>query len=149
MDACRAGKIINCATVLGSLVCFSRELAMSDAPLTVSLSADIPDARLARLTRDLERDLSRTGIRARHVEAPPTTGQKGEPITLGVLALALITSGAVKALIECFKAYLSRERSLTIKFARADGTQVEVTSRNVDTPAVRGALEAMASARSR
>jgi hypothetical protein len=121
---------------------------MTDAPLTVSLSADIPDARLAQLTRDLERDLSRAGIRARPVEAPPVLGQKGEPITLGVLVLALITSGAVKALIQCFKAYLSRERALIIKFARGDGAQVEVTARNVDTPAVREALEAIASAQS-
>jgi Effector Associated Constant Component 1 len=78
----------------------------------------------------------------------PLPGQRGEPITLGVLALALITSGTVKALIECLKAYLSRERALTIKFARADGTQGEVTARNVNTPAIREALEAMASARS-
>jgi hypothetical protein len=120
---------------------------MTDTPLTLSLSG-IPDARLAQLTRDLERDLSRAGIRARPVEAPPVPDQKGEPITLGVLALALITSGAVTALIECVKAYLSRERTLTIKFARADGTQAEVTARNVDTSAVREALEAMASTRS-
>jgi hypothetical protein len=121
---------------------------MTDASLTVSLSADVPDARLSQLTRDLERDLSRAGIQARHVEAPPVPGQRGEPFTLGVLALALVTSGTVRAIIECFKAYLSRERALTIKLASADGTQVEMTARNVDTPAVREALEAMASARS-
>ena len=120
---------------------------MTDATLTVSLSG-IPDARLAQLTRDFERDLSRAGIRARPVEAPPAPGQRGEPITLGVLALALITSGAVRALIECFKAYLSREHTLSIKFPRADGTQVEVTAQNVDTSTVRDALEAIASARS-
>jgi hypothetical protein len=123
-------------------------VAMNDASLRVGLSADIPDAWLAQLTRDLERDLSRAGIQARRVEAPPVPGEKGEPFTLGVLALALITGGTVKALIECFKAYLSRERALTIKIARADGTQVEITARNVDTPAVREALEAMASTRS-
>jgi Effector Associated Constant Component 1 len=119
---------------------------MTDALLIVTLSADIPAARLAQLTRDLERDLSRAGIRARPVEAPPTPGERGEPITLGVLALAFITGGTVKALIECFKAYLSRERTLTIKCAR-DGMPLEVTARNVDAPAVREALEAMASTR--
>ena len=67
---------------------------------------------------------------------------------LGVLVLALITSGTVTAMIECLKAYLSRERALTIKVARADGAQVEITSRNVDAPAVREVLEAMTSARS-
>jgi hypothetical protein len=122
---------------------------MTDASLTLSLSADIPDGRLAQLTRDLERDLSRTGIQGRPIDATPAIlGERGEPITLGVLALALITSGAVTAIIECFKAYLSRERALTIRLTRVDGTQVEVTARNVDTSAVRKALEAVASAKS-
>jgi len=121
---------------------------MVDAPLTVSLSANLPDARLARLTRDLERDLSRAGVQARPVEAPSVPGERGEPITLGVIALALITHGAVTALIQCFKAYLSREPALTIRLTRPDGTRVEVNARNVDAPAVRQALEAAASARS-
>jgi hypothetical protein len=120
---------------------------MMDASLTLSLTADIPDARLAELTRDLERDLFRAGIQARPIEVPPVPGEKGEPITLGVLAFALITSGAVTAVIECFKAYLSRERALTIRLTRVDGTQVEVTARNVDTSAVRETLEAAGSAR--
>src|SRR5438552_3812145 len=122
--------------------------AMIDTPLKLSLSADIPDARLAQVTRDLERDLSRAGIQARPVEAPSVPGERGDPFTLGVLALALVTSGTVKAMIECFKAYLSRERALTIKLMHGDGTQVEVTARNVDTPAVRDALEAVVSAKS-
>ena len=122
---------------------------MTTASLRVNLSADVPDARLAQITRDLQRDLSRAGIRARPVESPPAPGERGEPITLEVFALALITSGTVKALIECFKAYLSRERALTIRLTRADGTPVvEVTARNVDTPALREALEAAASVRS-
>ena len=97
---------------------------MIDTPLKLSLSADIPDARLAQVTRDLERDLSRAGIQARPVEAPSVPGERGDPFTLGVLALALVTSGTVKAMIECFKAYLSRERALTIKLMHGDGTQV-------------------------
>ena len=90
---------------------------MTDTSLTVSLSADLSEARLAQLTRDLERDLSRAGVQARPIEAPPVPGEKGEPITLGVLALTLVTSGTVKAVIECFKAYLSRERALTIRLS--------------------------------
>jgi hypothetical protein len=121
---------------------------MTDATLTVSLSADIPHTRLAQITRDLGHDLSRAGIQARPAEAPPVPGERGEPITLGVLALALVTSGTIKAMIECFKAYLSRERTLSIKLAGADGVQVEVTARNVDTRTVREALEAVVSARS-
>jgi len=121
---------------------------MADASLRMSLSASLPDARLAQLTRDLEH-LSQAGIRARPLDAQPAPGERGEPITLGVLTLALITSGTVKTLIECFKAYLSRERGLTVRLTRADGTPVvEVTARNMDTAAVREMLKAAASARS-
>ena len=121
---------------------------MTDISLKVSLSADLEDAQLDQLTRDLERDLFDAGINAQLVDAPTVPGSKGEPITLGVLALALITGGTVKAMIECFKAYLSRERTLTIKFTRADSAQVEVNARNVGTIAVRQALEAIVSAKS-
>jgi hypothetical protein len=116
---------------------------MTDASLTLSLIADIPDARLAQLTRELARDLSRACFQARPVEARPLSGGRGEPVTLGVLALALITGGTVKAVIECFKAYISRERALAIKLTRVDVSQVEVTARNVDTAAMRDALEAI------
>ena len=73
---------------------------MTDTSLTLSLSADIPDARLAQLTRDLQHDLSRAGIQARPAEAPSVQGEKGEPITLGLLAVALVTSGTVRAAID-------------------------------------------------
>jgi hypothetical protein len=118
---------------------------MVDVPLTLSLVADLPDTRIAQLTRDLARDLSRGGIKARAVEAGAVAGERGEPVTLGVLTLALIGSGAVKALIACFKAYISREPALTIKIKRKDGVQMEVTARNVDAPDLRMALEAVAS----
>ena len=119
---------------------------MTDASLKLFLSADTPNARLANLTRDLERDLTRAGIKARPAETSPVPSERGEPFTIGVLVLALVTSGTVKAMIECFKAYLSRERALTVKLTHADGTQVEITARNVDTPALRKALDAVVSA---
>jgi hypothetical protein len=116
--------------------------------LSISLSANLPDEGLARLTRDLERDLSRAaGVQAHTPRTTAEEGQKGDPITLGVLALALITSGTVKAVIECFKAYFEREHSLTIKLT-VNGDPVEVTARNVDTAAVREALEKAASLKS-
>jgi hypothetical protein len=120
---------------------------MNDASLRVSVSG-LPDTRIAQLTRELAFDLSRAGIDARPVEMSPTPGERGEPITLGVLALALVTTGTVKAAIDCFKSYFSRERTLSMTLTCADGKQVEVTARNVDTSAVREALEAAVSAKS-
>ena len=118
---------------------------MMSGSLTLTLSASIPDDRLAKLTHDLEHDLSRAGIQVNLTEAPQVRGEKGEPITLGVLALALISHGAVTAIIECFKAYISRERALTIKLSSIDGAAVEITERNIDTVAVRETLRALAS----
>jgi hypothetical protein len=120
---------------------------MADTPLTIHFS-NLPDARLAQLTRDIARDLSRAGIRARPPEAPSAPGERGDPVTLGVLALAVVNHGAITALLDCLKAYLSRERTLVIKLARPDGIQVEVTGHNVGTTAVRAAVEAVAAARS-
>ena len=118
---------------------------MADAFLTVSLSADLSNGRLAQLTDDLERDLSRAGIEARSVQAPSLPGEKGEPITLGVLILTLVTSGAIKALIGCLKTYISQEPSLVINLKRPDGTQVTVNARNVNAPELGAALKAVAS----
>lgn len=121
---------------------------MTDQPVTIHLG-NVPDRRLATLTRDLGRDLSRAGIAATPVEAPTTTGDRGEAVTLGALALALVSSGAVTAMIECFKAYLTRERSLSISIANKDGTTIQVTSKNIDTSAVQEALAAAVSAKPR
>ncbi len=120
---------------------------MADASLRVSISG-LPDTRLAQLTRELAFDLSRAGIDARPVEMSPVPGEKGEPVTLGVLVLALVTSGTIKAVIGCFKSYFSRERTLSLRITCRDGKEVEVTARNVDMPAVREALEAARSANS-
>ena len=113
---------------------------MSD--LVLALSADLPESRLAQVTRDLSRDLSRAGLSVRPVAAPMAEGERGDLSLLGQLALALVSSGAVTALIECLKAYLSRERGLSINLTRSDGLSVQITSRNVDTAAVHEALQA-------
>jgi hypothetical protein len=108
--------------------------------VVLGLSADLPDSRLAQIARDLSRDLSRAGVSVKPVDGPVAEGERGDASLLGQLALGLVSSGAVTALIQCLKVYLSRERTLTIKLIRPDGSQVEVTSRNVDTAAVHEAL---------
>jgi membrane-associated two-gene conflict system component 1 (EACC1) len=125
-------------------------MPMVETPFTLSVSAAaLSDTRVARLTRDLERDLIRGGIKARSLETSPALGEKGEPVTLGVLAVALISSGAVKALVECMKAYLSREPSLVIKLRNSNGIQAEINARNVASTDVLRALEATISPGSR
>jgi hypothetical protein len=113
-------------------------MAMPDVSL--ALCANVPEFRLAQLARDLQRDLNRVGVSARSIAGPTVEGERGDISLLGQLALGLVSTGAVTALIECLKAYLSRERELAIKLTRPDGMMVEITSRNIDTDAVRDAL---------
>jgi len=120
--------------------CFnlSRKVTMPD--LVLNLSAALPVSRLAQITREMSRDLSRAGISAKPVTAPVAPGERGDAVTLAEIALGLVTSGAVTALLECLKAYITRERSLSIKLNHPDGTLLEITSKNVDTAAVQEAL---------
>ncbi|MDP1752559.1 MAG: hypothetical protein Q8L22_24180 [Reyranella sp.] len=105
---------------------------MTDQPLMLSLVADIPRERLSKITRDFGRDLSRIGIQASPREVPSKPGERGDATMIGQIALGLITSGAVTALIDCLKAYLTRERSLVVKIGRPDGTTFEINARNMD-----------------
>jgi hypothetical protein len=108
---------------------------------TLSLAATTSDARLAGIARDLARDLIRAGIEANPIEKRTTKGERGDTITLAELALGLITSGAVTSLIECLKAYIARERSLSFKLRRPDGFEVEISAKNVNDPTLEKVLD--------
>jgi Effector Associated Constant Component 1 len=107
---------------------------------SLRLAANISDARLASIARDLARDLTRAGIEAKTVEDATTHGERGDAVTLGQLALGLVTSGAVTALIECLKAYIVRERTLIARVKRPDGVEIEISAKNVNDPALERAL---------
>ena len=118
---------------------------MVDGLLTLTLS-NLPNARLASLTHQLERDLSRCGVCTRVPKGPQSSGERGDPVTLGVLALALINRGAAASLLGCLKAYLSREKKLSIKITHQNGDLIEIDSLNIDTVSLRKTLEATISA---
>ena len=110
----------------------SREEGSMVQGSTLRLAAMTSDARLAGIARDLARDLTRAGIEANPIEKGTTQGERGDAVTLGELALGLVTSGAVTALIECLKAYIARERSLSFKLKRPDGLEVEISAKNMN-----------------
>ena len=118
---------------------------MTDALVLLGLAADLPDDRLAEITRSLHADLLRTGVDAHPVDTPVAPGQKGDAFLLGQLALGLVTTGAVTALIECLKAYIARERTLICKLRRPNGTVIEISAKNVDSLAVKNTLDALSS----
>ena len=63
--------------------------------------------------------------------ASPGEGRRGDPITLGVFALALVTRGSIVALFNLLKSYLERSEELSIEFARKNGSPVKLSMKNV------------------
>jgi hypothetical protein len=108
---------------------------------TLVLAANLSDSRLTGIARDLARDLTRAGIETRML-GRAARGSRGDAVTLGQLALDLVMSGAVAALIECLKAYIAREPTLMMHVKRQDGSEIEISAKNVDDPELKRALDA-------
>jgi hypothetical protein len=95
------------------------------------------DRALAETTRALERDLKRSGVSAQTIEQPAQPGEKGDVFSLGQLAIDLVTSGAVTALLGCLKAYLEKDKSLSFKL----GLSLEINSHTIDKAETRAEVE--------
>ena len=110
-----------------------------DPALKLVLSADIPEARLAAMTRDLIRDLSRAGVDARASERPAGPGERGLGLGLGEIVVLYLAHGGAVLLAECIKNYVFREPTLKVAVLGADGkpvTVVDAKSATGDGPAV-------------
>ena len=82
---------------------------------------DLNEDSLQLLTQDLMQTLgSETDIQAEIVQGEAVQGKKGDPVTLGVLALSFITSGAAVALIEVLKSYVTRSSSIQFEVKSGD-----------------------------
>jgi hypothetical protein len=95
-------------------------------------SAALSDEEMNTLTRQLAQTISReTDISTEIPEHQSEAGVKGDPITIGVLALSFLSSGAAVALIEVLKTYLGRASSLTFEAKRPDGSQMKISAENM------------------
>lgn len=110
--------------------------------VVLSLESDMKDDRLAQMTRELTRDLGRSGIEAKPIEAPAREGDRGDIITAGHVAIVFCTSGAAAALFEVLRPYFAREPKLKIRIKGADGTTVTVDATNVETGGIQRAVTA-------
>lgn len=120
---------------------------------TLRLTADLPEQRLDALTRDLARDLARLGIDARPAERKAGAGERGDLVAVGALVLTFVATEVAKEaakqiggdigrkLIDCIKAYLSRERTAKVTLATPGGTELVIDARNVDSAETRAAIE--------
>ena len=74
---------------------------------------------LFKLTRDLKLAIGEeTDIEADVPMSAATAGSRGDPITLGALALTFLSSGAAVALIKVLQTYVARRPSLEVELSR-------------------------------
>jgi hypothetical protein len=107
------------------------------ADIAFSLSADLPPAGVDKLTRDFMRDLDRIGIRAQPTETPVRSGERGVLTAIGQFVInSIFSSKAADSLVDLIKAYLTREKSMSVSVAKADGTKIEINSKNVGSAEV-------------
>jgi len=52
----------------------------------------------------------------------PATGAKGDPITIGTIAVTFLTSGAAVSIFKVLESYVTRKRSMDLEISRPDGT---------------------------
>lgn len=102
--------------------------------------ANLSEDKLHALTRDLGLTLNKeTAIQAVIEQGETQPGSKGEPITLGVLALTFLTGGSAVALIDVLKTYLLRNSSLEIEVKNGDKA-VKINLQNVQAKQVEQVL---------
>lgn len=107
------------------------ELHTESSGLSLALAvseADADDERLDHLTGRMIRDLRDLGVESIEREAGGTApeGAKGDPFTLGVLALAIVPALLPK-LVDFLQAWTLRRRARTIKLEMPGGVVLEIT----------------------
>jgi len=111
--------------------------------IRLALSQDMPPERLARLTRDLTRDLSRAGVSARPVEGQAASAERGLLTELGQLAIEFLGNAGVAAALDVLKGYVSRERKLSINVELPKGGKFTIDASNIDSAELRATLESV------
>ena len=92
------------------------------------------DEDVDTLSRDLCLALNReTDVRAELPEGPRVLGSRGDPVTIGTILLASLTSGSAVALFGVLKSYFERNSSLEMELRRGDGRTLKVRSDNLSS----------------
>jgi hypothetical protein len=101
--------------------------------VTLSVSSlGLSDERIQILTGDLCRTITKeTDIEAELAKGIAQRGAKGEPITLGLIALTFLSGGSAVALLEVLKSYLARDSTLDMTLERNDGAKLIINAKNM------------------
>ena len=101
--------------------------------LKLSVTAsDLQNEGVQSLTQDICNTLNQeAGIPANIESGSSKAGSKGDPITIGVIALSFITSGAAVALFNTVSAYFARSKKIQFTVTKSNGESISLTSENV------------------
>lgn len=106
---------------------------MTKVVLSIS-SNRLDEEELQQIACDLSRDVNQeTDITASLAEGESKDEFKGEPITLGVILLAFLTTGTAVALFNVLQSYFERNSSLTMEFEREDGKKLTISAENMNS----------------
>jgi hypothetical protein len=96
----------------------------------MNATLSLHDSRMAaedlqNLTAELLRSIRQeTELTAKLPEERGGAGAKGDPITIGAIFLAALSSGTVVALFQVLKSYVERKTTLRFKIKTADGREM-------------------------
>jgi len=95
--------------------------------------ADLDDSKLQSLTRDLVKSLREQDLGTIDAPKQPSqAGEKGDPITIGNIVLALISSsGVAVSLVQVLKTYAERKRTIQFEITRPDGVKLALSGENL------------------
>ncbi len=88
--------------------------------------------QLDELTRSAIQLFEEQGIQAARPRGAPARGEKGEPITMGVILLAIITSGTAVAVLKVAQTLLDRRRTLRFRVERDDGAHFDLDAERIN-----------------
>lgn len=104
-----------------------------DQNLIVTSERLAPD-EVQAVARELVTSINRhTDTQAELPEGETQAGERGDPVTIGAIALSVITSGTAVALFQVIKAYIERDESLEMAFERPDGRKLTIKAENMST----------------
>lgn len=110
--------------------------------ITLALSSEeMNEEHLQELTNELRKTLvEEAGIKAELVEGVSEEGTRGEPITMGLIALTFLTSGAAVAMFDVFKSLFNRRKYLELEMTREDGKKINIKAENISLEDLKGFL---------
>jgi hypothetical protein len=114
--------------------------------LYVSMKSDRPAEQVFEISREFMHDLAKIPeIHVHPVQGSSVPGERGLPAeALGEFLLTFVGGSAGVALVECMRAYFSRDRALVFRLRRVDGVEITMEAdrtKDLDSAALLGELE--------